>query len=343
MLPRKELITIIDNEQKIKDFLQEIVVAPRKNIEKWAKETGQTAGLRLGYIGQHLASLAVGMKGTSTGARGKDIIDGSEVKSCYRIDQVDTCKKCKKEGYKEEDARVARYETKCPRCGSKNIKRNKDSKWLFSIRNEDDYKDLVENTERIVLVLGDYPEFDENKFDKLRFQVFEIWVQSERNKIFKERITYYYEKVYLPDRKKYEDKEKKSPPASENFYPDKIPFFFSNPILVFSCIIDEKNNINIEKYVQPASDRMKEPYVPIPTKLFTSDDIKKYFSEIEDDLFLPLLKNETKDLLELKSLLNLEKLEKPKIVKILPFINKEICDKMLTLGFQPIKDEKKQK
>lgn len=54
--------------KKIRDFLQEIVIAPRKNIEKWAKETGQTAGLRIGYIGQHLASLVVGMKGTNTGA-----------------------------------------------------------------------------------------------------------------------------------------------------------------------------------------------------------------------------------------------------------------------------------
>ncbi len=336
MLPKKELITIQDNEQKIKNFLQEIVIAPRKNIEKWAKETGQTAGLRIGYIGQHLASLVVGMKGTNTGARGKDIIDGSEVKSCYRIDQVDTCKDCKRGGYKKEDARVVRYETKCPRCGSSNIKRNNDSKWLFSIRNEDEYKDLVNNTERIILVLGDYPEFDSKNFNKLRFQVFEIWVQSERSKVFKQRIEYYYEKVYLPDKQRYEKKDKNSPPAPENFYPDKIPFFFSNPVLVFSCIIDEENNINIEKYVQPHTDRTSEPYISVPTKLFTPDDIKKYFIQIEDDLFLPLLKNGRSDLEKLNQVLKSKELKKTKIVELLPFINKKICDKMVELGFKPV-------
>ena len=46
------------------------------------------------------------MKGTATGARGNDIVDGSEVKSCCRLDQSDKCKNCNKS--------VLRNDSECP-------------------------------------------------------------------------------------------------------------------------------------------------------------------------------------------------------------------------------------
>ena len=62
---------------------------------KWSSITNQTPNLKIGYPGQHLASLITGISGTGTGARGDDIADGSEVKSCSRVDQVDKCENCK--------------------------------------------------------------------------------------------------------------------------------------------------------------------------------------------------------------------------------------------------------
>src|SRR5579862_2669032 len=120
MQPNKALITIKDNKKKIIKMLQELVFEPRLKAIEWSRLTLQTPNMKIGYPGQHLASLITGMTGERTGARGNDIVDGSEVKSCSRIDQVDTCLEC--------GSTVARSETKCSNCGSENIKRNNDSK-----------------------------------------------------------------------------------------------------------------------------------------------------------------------------------------------------------------------
>ena len=95
MRPNKKFITIKDTENKIKAFLNELVLQPRINAIKWSRITKQTPNIKIGYPGQHLASLITGMEGERTGARGNDLIDGSEVKSCSRIDQLDLCKDCK--------------------------------------------------------------------------------------------------------------------------------------------------------------------------------------------------------------------------------------------------------
>ncbi len=92
MKPDTTKISIHDNLAKIKDFLSEVILEPRVRMMSWSKITNQTPNLKIGYPGQHLASLITGIKGTATGARGEDIEDGTEVKSCSRIDQVDKCK-----------------------------------------------------------------------------------------------------------------------------------------------------------------------------------------------------------------------------------------------------------
>jgi len=96
MKPNETLITINNNLENIKLFIDEMIVVPRLNAHKWSKITNQTPNLKIGYPAQHLASLITGMRGNATGARGDDIIDGSEVKSCSKIDQSDKCKDCKK-------------------------------------------------------------------------------------------------------------------------------------------------------------------------------------------------------------------------------------------------------
>lgn len=82
MQPNKLLISINNNELLIKKLLYELILEPRLKALEWSKITKQTPNLKVGYPAQHLASLVLGMEGTKTGARGNDIVDGSEVKSC---------------------------------------------------------------------------------------------------------------------------------------------------------------------------------------------------------------------------------------------------------------------
>ena len=114
MLPKSEFISISDNLNLVTSFLQEVIISPKKTLTAWAKITNQTPAAKIGYVGQHLASLITGVKGTGTGARGDDLADGTEVKSCNKIDQVDKCKDC--------GERVLRIEDICSSCGSPKIR-----------------------------------------------------------------------------------------------------------------------------------------------------------------------------------------------------------------------------
>ena len=137
MIPKNSFITITDNCNKILQLLQDLVLQPRIKALEWSKVTKQTPNMKVGYPGQHLASLITGVEGSRTGARGDDLIDGTEVKSCSRVDQLDTCNYCA--------SKVLRNEDTCPKCGSSNIKRMDDSKWLFGIKSEAELKLLTED------------------------------------------------------------------------------------------------------------------------------------------------------------------------------------------------------
>ena len=270
--PNKKFITILDNERLIKQLIDELVLRPRLNAIEWSKITKQTPNIKIGYPGQHLASLVTGMTGERTGARGNDLIDGSEVKSCSRIDQLDVCKNC--------DLSVARLEQECSHCGSKDIDRKNDSKWLFTIRNEDDLKVLVGEVGRVVLLIGDYPTFDSGDFETLRFQAFEIWPNEERHKRFAEIMTNYYQKIYLSHRKKTPDKT----PAPKNFWPYSYQFFVSNPIRTFLCIVENANTkpkIRIEKFVNPEDDRSKIESENMPIEVVNDMELKKLIKKID--------------------------------------------------------------
>lgn len=270
--PNKKFITILDNERLIKQLIDELVLQPRLNAIEWSKITKQTPNIKIGYPGQHLASLVTGMTGERTGARGNDLIDGSEVKSCSRIDQLDVCKNC--------DLSVARLEQECSHCGSKDINRKNDSKWLFTIRNEDDLKVLVDEVGRVVLLIGDYPNFDSGDFETLRFQAFEIWPKEERHKRFAEIMTNYYRKIYLSHRKKTPDKT----PAPKNFWPYSYQFFISNPIRTFLCIVENANTkprIRIEKLVSPDDDRSKIESEKMPVEVVNDTELNKLIKKVD--------------------------------------------------------------
>lgn len=294
MQPNLNLITINDNENLIKEFLLELVLQPRINALKWSKITYQTPNLRIGYPGQHLASLITGIKGRKTGARGDDLEDGTEVKSCSRIDQMDKCKDCL--------SPVARSEIICSNCASSNIERKEDSKWLFTIRNENDLKVLTEDVKRIFLLLGDYPNFAQQDYETIRFQAFEIWNNSNRYIRFKEIMTNYYHQIYLVNKAK----NPKQTPAPQNFWPYKYQFYLCNPILTFSCAVSQASTnpqIIINNYIEPDKDRSNIQSIMMPLKLLNKEEklLVKDYLQLDDKQKLPeFIDEKTRSILPLR-------------------------------------------
>ena len=231
--------------EDIQQIIYDMIVSPTQIYHKWAKKTNQTEHPPSGYAAQHIVSLLINEKGTKSAARGLDIESGSEIKTCSRIGQTDNCKKCK--------ARVYKTETKCSKCSSDSIQRNQDSKWLFVVHNKEDIDKLCKS-ERILLFLEDYPDFEKGNFKKVRLQLFEIYPNSERHKNFRNIIQQYYDGIYSVNKKKGKG------PAPKNFWPYKYEFYMCLPLLTFSAVIDDiytasPKDIIVEKYVGSNIDR----------------------------------------------------------------------------------------
>ena len=148
-------------------LIQDLYIDLRRRINAWAATTKQTAQARMGYVGQHLVSIVTGYPGGRSGARGKDLIiseiEYGEIKTCYRVDQLGKCKEC--------GSVVAAIEQQCPECHSANIQRNDDSKWLISIRNEDEYSLIIEPA-AYFLVLFDFTDL--NNPHTIRASIWEV-------------------------------------------------------------------------------------------------------------------------------------------------------------------------
>lgn len=282
MTPNITKITITGNNiDLIREFLEEIVVAPRSLLRKWAGITKQTPAVKLGYIGQHLASLITGVPGTGTGARGDDLADGSEVKSCNKIDQADKCKDC--------NERVMRFENRCSNCGSINIERKNDSKWLFTIRDEHELNQYL-NMDRVVLLLMDYPGFDDNDFNDIRISCFEIYPKEQRMSVFGDLIRNHYENNYLP---KANAGLKTNP---MNLHPFSFQFYKCNPVQIFSCVIkniDTEPEILIDEnsYVTPETPRESMmPSLLMPSSLLKKNEWAIMLDNADyDNEILPLM------------------------------------------------------
>lgn len=129
MVPQEKQLKTIEC---VNALLNDLYIELRQKVNYWSALTDQTAQARMGYIGQHLVSAVTGYKGGKSGARGKDLVitdnEYAEIKTCSRVDQLGICKKCQ--------SPVSPIETKCAFCGSNNIVRKDDSKWLISITEE---------------------------------------------------------------------------------------------------------------------------------------------------------------------------------------------------------------
>lgn len=282
MRPNSDLITINDNLSKIEAFINDVIIIPRKSLHYWSGITNQTPAAKIGYVGQHLASLITGMPGTRSGARGDDLVDGTEVKSCNKIDQADKCKDC--------GSRVLRVDAVCPACGSVNIDRKDDSKWLFSIRDEFELEQY-HNLDRVFLLLMDYPGFDNGDFSDIRISAFEIYPKEERMKVFNELIDNHYWNIYRP---KADNGGKTNP---MNLHPWMFQFYKCNPVMTFQCVIrdiDGNPSIEIGTFVAPEAERGEElPSIPMPSSLLRDEEWEAMLSaaNYEDDV-RPLFKRD---------------------------------------------------
>lgn len=265
MQPDISKIRIGNNAQLIEEFLYECIFNPRLNVLNWSNITKQSPNLKIGYPGQHLVSLITGMEGERTGARGNDLSDGTEIKSCSRVDQLDKCRAC--------GSSVLRIENNCPNCNSNRIERKKDSKWLFSIKNEEELRLLTLQTNRIIFVLFDYPNFHINDFDTIQINVYEVWNNSRRGQNFKRIMEDYYYNTYLYHIEQNSNKT----PAPYNMWPDLFPFHQCNPINTFNCIITNANtnpHITINNFVAPNINRSTIMSIITPITLLKPEEIR---------------------------------------------------------------------
>lgn len=254
------------NENMITKCIYDLFINPRKTMYEWSSITEQTAHIKIGYVGQHLASVLLNTKGCKTAARGEDCLDKSEVKACSRIDQSDKCNRCK--------INLTRFDKICPKCKKNDkIKRNNDSKWLLTIRSEDDLKKYL-NLDRLVLIIEEYTKFNENNYDDISIKVYEIYPKKEECKHFKSILINYYQNIYLTNIKK----NSKKVPAPKNLWPYSFQFYMCNPVKIFECEISNyinEPNINLIKYIKHLSVRTTYDIEKMPLKLLNEKEKMK--------------------------------------------------------------------
>lgn len=271
MQPIARFITIPNGIPNIEQLLNDLFILPRIRAVQWSRVTLQTPNMKVGYPGQHLVSLVTGVPGERSGARGNDLMDGSEIKSCSRVDQVDKCKNC--------NASVLRIESSCNNCQSTRIARKKDSKWLFTIRSENDLRVLTQDMNRVILILADYPRFDEGNFDDIRFEIYEIWPNSARCSRFSELMQNYYQNIYLT----HLAANPRKTPAPKNFWPESYQFYLCNPIRIFSATVTQSltnPRTIVNSYIPAGNDRSMYESLPMPIGLLNTAELELLAREV---------------------------------------------------------------
>lgn len=217
-----KLGTIEASEQLIKD----LYINLRHEVNEWSKITCQTPQARMGYVGQHLVSVVTGYPGGKSGARGYDLVmeNGGygEIKTCYRVDQLGACGDC--------GAVVSSLEKECSVCGSNNVIRRDDSKWLIGIQHEQEFSEILDPT-RYYFVLFEFEDISDTDNDNI---VASIWEVDPKNRGFALCMIDYY----LNIRTKSDSK------APFNMWPHNLKFALTNPKLIYKSIIKGDGTIN---------------------------------------------------------------------------------------------------
>jgi len=243
--------TFETSEELIKECIKDLYLDPRNLIRKWSQITNQTCQIRMAYPGQHLASVITGIKGMGTAARGDDLSDGSEVKSCSRADQLSECKSC--------GAKVLVWQKECPICKSRDINIKTDSHWIFSIKSEDELDLLINKVPRIILILFDKESIET---DDIRLRA---WVIDPKNEYVRQFFNDYYYNNYL----------KKTNPAPCNLHPLKFDFFMMEPKLIFHADINIENKTVEIKFWDVKNPQLEK----MPTYILREEEKRLLFKE----------------------------------------------------------------
>lgn len=211
-------------------LIQDLYIDLRRKINRWAALTKQTAQARMGYVGQHLVSVATGIPGGRSGARGKDLVlpDGEycEIKTCYRVDQLGKCLNCQ--------AVVASIEDTCSACGSNEIKRNDDSKWLIGIRTTTELAELLD-PKAYYLVLFEFVDLYKDRSIRST-----IWEVSPRTPGFAFCMIDYYFNI----------RAKSNSGAPFNLWPYELKFDLMKPTLLYHSVIGTDDRITTKLFPQ---------------------------------------------------------------------------------------------
>jgi predicted RNA-binding Zn-ribbon protein involved in translation (DUF1610 family) len=215
----KRLGTVETSEQ----LIQELYIELKRKVNDWAAVTHQTSQARMGYVGQHLVSVVTGYPGGRSGARGKDLVlpngEFAEIKTCYRIDQLGRCNSC--------GSVVSSIESECPNCGSDNLKRNDDSKWLISVRHDDEFVKVLDDR-YYFLVLFDF--VDLRSPNAIRAT---IWRADTKTPGFAYCMIDYYLNIRANSKSK----------APFNLWPYQLKFDLLRAELIYASVITD-NSIN---------------------------------------------------------------------------------------------------
>lgn len=198
-------------------LIGDLYIDLRRQVNAWAAVTQQTSQARMGYVGQHLTSVVTGFPGGKSGARGRDLVlpngEYAEIKTCYRVDQLGRCGAC--------GAPAASVETACPDCGSADIKRNDDSKWLIGIRHDDEFAHILE-PRAYYLVLFEFVDLQAP--DAIRSS---IWEVDPKLPGFAYCMVDYRLNIQAKSRSR----------ASFNLWPYRLKFDLMRPTLIYRSII----------------------------------------------------------------------------------------------------------
>ena len=211
-------------------LLRDLYIDLRSKVNEWSKITFQTPQARMGYIGQHLASVVTGYPGGRSGARGYDLVmeNGAfgEIKTCYRVDQLGKCKSC--------GAVVSSIETYCASCGSKDIERKDDSKWLIGLRNEKEFEEVLDPF-RYYFVLFEFCDIKSEKDHDIEAS---IWEVDPLNKGFAFCMIDYYLNIRAKSRSH----------APFDMWPHSLKFLLTKPTVIYKAIIHDDGTIDTDVF-----------------------------------------------------------------------------------------------
>ncbi len=304
--------TIEATEALIKDLYLDL----RAKVNAWSEITQQTPQARMGYIGQHLVSVVTGYPGGKSGARGYDLIidenSYGEIKTCYRVDQLGACGNCANV--------VSSLERQCSRCGSTQIIRRDDSKWLINIRNDDEFKKVIE-PEKYYFVLFEFEELNNETNNTI---IASIWEVNPKNKGFAYCMIDYYLNIRANSNSK----------APFNMWPHEFKFALTKPTLIYQSRIHD--NGTIETLIFPTRNNILQDTLRPLTEYsrattITVESIKRTISTLSPET------NTARLTTKQQCLQTLETLRTEKNIS-----NGTLCDKLAEAIYLPLIASKKE-